>query len=206
MPKYVKVFLVLILMAVVALPLWAEETNNSNSVNSFDKIKFFKSRPIFFNQAILKTIDGQILTVTVKDKVYAVSVSDKTKLLRKYGAKSNLAEFKVGHKLQVYGKRTAELTMSASLIRNSSIEKKRGTFLGVIESLDLANQKFVLKPTNRAKVTVTVSAATKIIYKSKTLSFADLAVGSKLAVAGVWDKSDNTVTEVSKIVTISQTQ
>ena len=205
MTKQLKFLLALVLAVSVTLPVVAQEvnTNTNANVNATPQTKPFKARPIFFNKAILKTIDGQTLTVTVKDKVYTVNVTDKTKLLRKYGAKSNLGEFAVGNSLQIYGRRTADTVVQASLIRNSSIEKKHATFLGVIESIDSANQKFVLKPVSRAKVIVTVVADTKIMYKSKAQTFADLVVGSKLAVSGVWDKSNNTVTEVTKIVVVS---
>jgi len=205
MLRYVKILLALTLALAVILPVWAEKvnTNTGTNVNSASQVKPFKARPVFFNKAVLKTMAGQVLTVTVKDKTYTVNVTDKTKLLRKYGAKSNLGEFAVGNNLQIYGKRSAETTVEASLIRNSSIEKKHGTFLGVVESADAATQKFVLKPVSRTKVTVTVLADTKIMYKSKAQTFADLVVGSKLAVSGVWDKSNNTVTEVTKIVVVS---
>ncbi|MBI5734185.1 MAG: cupredoxin domain-containing protein [Candidatus Kerfeldbacteria bacterium] len=209
MSKQLKLTLALALAAAITLPVLAQDTNTNVNANTnvngnvnAPVVKPFKARPVFFNKAILKTIDGQTLTVTVKDKIYTVNVTDKTKLLRKYGAKSNLGEFAVGNSLQIYGKRTAETVVQASLIRNSSIEKKHGTFLGTIESLDSSAQKFVLKPVSRAKVTVTVLADTKIMYKSKAQTFADLVVGSKLAVSGMWDKSNNTVTEVTKIVVI----
>lgn len=157
-------------------------------------------KPMFWHKAELKAINGTNLIVTVKDKEYQVQVIDKTKLIRRWGAKSNLGEFKINDILQIQGRREGDSIINPRLIRNLSILKKKTTFTGRIENLDAANYKFNLKNKNNGLIVVTFSDTTKILDKRVAKSPADLMVGAEVIASGLWDKNNKTLSEVSQIV------
>jgi len=181
------------LVLLIAIPVLAQ-TENDNSQ------PFWNIKPVYFYKTELQNIDGQTLTVLYKNKTYTILVTDKTKLLRNFGSKSNLKEFGVGSILQIYGRRENNTIIEAQLIRNKSIQKRKGTLVGNIVSLDTATQKFVIKSSNRTNITVTVDATTKILQQNTAKSFSDLVLGVKVVATGMWDKSNSTLTEVSKVV------
>ena len=206
---YFLLFLCLIMAAAglkVVPSAHAEDDVNSNSNIDVDtpleklEKKFVKS--IFLAKAELKAIDGLQLTVVNKTTTYNVILSDKTTLRRKFGSRSNLAEFSVGDILQVFGRKVSDTEVLAKLIRNTSIQKKHGTFLGTIESVNIESKTFILKPVSRPLTTVIVNDATKIIERKSVKVFADLTVGMKVTAAGLWDMRKNTLAEVSKIVIV----
>lgn len=204
MSQRLKLMLVVAVALVVALPVLADDTNTNTNSNTNVNINtstppVFRQHSIYLHKAELTTISANVLTVTAKSKTYTVNVTDKTKLLRKFGAKSNLAEFSLGNILQVQGKLTNENVIEAKIIRNTSIQKRRAAFTGLIDSVDTTAQKFVLKPNSRTTVTVSLTTNTKITQKSVVKTFADLVVGTKVTASGIWDKSNNTLTEVTKI-------
>jgi len=151
----------------------------------------------------LKAISGTAipadLTVSKDDKTYTVKVTDKTLLLRKFGAKADLSEFSVGDILSVRGKWTdeAKTVLEARVIRNLSIQKRRGTFWGTIKSK--GDNSFVLASVNRGEQTVYLGETKIVNRKEETITFADLQVGDRVRVSGLWDNKLNKITEVSKI-------
>lgn len=160
--------------------------------------------PFGFNRVELKTISGTILpadlTVSRDDKVYMVKVTDKTILLRKFGGKSELSEFSVGDTLSVRGKWTdeAKTILEARVIRNLSVQKRKGTFWGTIKSK--GNNTFVLASVNRGEQAVYLGSDTKIFNrKQETITFADLKIGDRVRVSGLWDSKLNKITEVTRI-------
>jgi plastocyanin len=194
--------LVVVVALVVALPVLADNTNTNSNTNvntNTSTPPVFRQRSIYLYKATLTAISGNTLTVTAKSKTYTVNVTDKTKLLRNFGSKSNLAEFSVGNILQVHGRLTSENVIDAKIIRNTSIQKRRATFTGLVDSVDVTAQKFVLKPNSRTTITVSVTTDTKIAQKGVVKTFADLALATKVTASGMWDKSNNTLTEVTKI-------
>jgi plastocyanin len=200
MSQRLKLMLAVAVALVVALPVLANDTNTNTNVNTNTSTPpVFRQHSIYLYKTTLTAISGNTLTVTAKSKTYTVNVTDKTKLLRNFGSKSNLAEFSVGNILQISGRLTSETTIDAKIIRNTSIQKRRGTFTGLIDSVDTTTQKFVLKPNSRTTVTVSVTSDTKITQKGVVKTFTDLVVGTKVTASGMWDKSNSTLTEVTKI-------
>lgn len=160
--------------------------------------------PFGFNQVELKVISGTTipadLTVSKGDKTYTVKVMAKTVLLRKFGGKSDLTEFSVGDILSVRGKWTdeAKTILEARVIRDLSIQKRKGTFWGTIKSK--GDNLFVLSSANRGDQTVYLAGDTKIVNrKQETIIFAELLIGHRVRVSGLWDNKLNKITEVTKI-------
>ncbi len=160
--------------------------------------------PFGFNRVELKAISGvtvpEDLTVSKDDKTYTVKVTEKTNLLRKFGGKSSLAEFSVGDILSVRGKWTneAKTILEARVIRNLSIQKRKGTFWGTIKSK--ADNTFVLASANRGDQTVYLGGDSKIFTRNQeTITPADLKIGDRVRVSGLWDNKLNKITEVTRI-------
>lgn len=198
---FIVLFLAVFLLTTTSL-VRAEESSDNKPDRIGKLSKLFKRKQIFLHKATIKAIDGNNLTVVSKDKIYTVIVTGQTSLRRKFGSTAKLTEFAVGNILQVQGNKTAETTIEARLIRNLSIQKKNGTFVGTIESIDVANKKLVLVPVKRAKVTVSIEVGTKIMEREVVKSFADLIIGIKVSASGMWDSSNNTLIETSKVVII----
>ena len=162
--------------------------------------------PFGFNQVEIKSISSTTppadLTVSKDDKTYTVKVTEKTVLLRKFGGKSDLGEFSVGDIISVRGKWVDETktTLEARVIRNVSIQKRKGTFWGTIKSKETDGKTFVLSSVNRGEQTVITDANTKFIDRTaKPITFADLKVGDRVRVSGLWDSKLNKITEVTRI-------
>lgn len=138
-------------------------------------------------------ISGSILTVNG----LKVNIVTNTVLLRKFGGKSALTELSVGDEVQVLGKWTdsTNTAVNARVIRDLSVQKRRGTFVGTVVSV--TSTGFTFQPLSRPPQAVTVGPATKFVdRKMKTLAFSSITAGHKVMVRGLWDSKLNTITEV----------
>ncbi len=150
--------------------------------------------------AEITAINGSSLTVVKDGKTYIVNTSSQTKFLRHFWGKSETNEFSVGNKVNVWGKWADEgqTTIDARMIRNLSIMKRHGVFMGEIISATAGS--FVLKSLNRGDQTVLYGSTTKFVNrKEQTIAASELKVGDKVRVKGLWDKSNNKITEVSQV-------
>ena len=167
----------------------------------------FKKKLENFRIQVAKIIGGEItaisgtsLTVNKDAKTYTVNTDANTHFQRHYWGKSSLAEFSVGNKVNVRGKFTdeAKTTILAHLIRNLSIMKRHGVFLGDVTVKNGDN--FVISSKNRGNQTVYFSSSTKFVKRNQeSMTYADLQVGQRVRVRGLWDKSLNKITEVSEV-------
>lgn len=158
-----------------------------------------KDRAWIANAAIT-TINGTSMTVTKDGKTIAVTTTNETKLRRHYGGTATLTEFSVGNFVDVSGTWTdsTKTAIAATSLRNRSIMMRRGTFIGDVVSK--TGNTIVIASKNRGNQTVTVTNTTKYISRTQTtLTLADVVVGHKIRVKGMWDKSNNTITQVSEV-------
>ena len=145
-------------------------------------------------------LNGTISSVSSKNIVVngtTVNLLSNTVLLRKFGGKSTLTELSVGDEVQVLGKWTdsTNTAVNARVIRDLSIQKRRGTFVGTAVSVTPAG--FSFQPLSRPPQTVTISPNTKFVdRKMKALTFSSITAGHKIMVRGLWDSKLNTITEV----------
>ncbi len=143
--------------------------------------------------------DGTI-TAEKDGKTYTVNTDTKTKLRRHFWGKSELAEFSIGNMVNIWGTWADETqtTINAKMIKNLSIMKRHGAFFGTIKSL--GDNSFVITSVHRGDQTVTVATTTKYLNRrEQAIAFADLQVGHRVRIKGLWDKSNNTVTEVVQV-------
>lgn len=170
------------------------------------------SRPGFMNkvlsmkgraavgQATLSTKSGTTLTVTTKDgKTYTVNTDTSTQFRRRFWGKSSLDEMTVGDTLDIIGQWTddAHTSILAKLVRDTSIQKRFGVFFGTVTSV--SSTGWVVQTINRGSQTVTVTGSTKFINrKGSAITQADIVVGHKVRVRGLWDNKSNTITGVTE--------
>ncbi|MFZ5845611.1 MAG: DUF5666 domain-containing protein, partial [Patescibacteria group bacterium] len=146
--------------------------------------------------------DGTSLTVSKDDKSYRVTTGRfnrcSTRFMRRFWGQADLAEIDVGDRVHVFGfwQDESQTTIQACLIRDLSIQKLPGVFVGKV--LSLTSTGWEMDPVgDRPNQTVTVTSATKFVNRRNGLiTKADIAVGHRVRVKGLWNRANNTITEV----------
>ncbi len=146
------------------------------------------------------SVSGSALTVTKSGKTFTVNTDSNTKFRRHFWGNGSLSDISVNDKVNVWGSFTddAKTTIQATMIRDLSVMKRKGTFFGTVKSVSTSG--FVITTLNRGDQTVTVSGTTKFVNrKEQTISLSDIKTGDKIRVKGMWDKANSTITEVAQI-------
>ncbi len=142
------------------------------------------------------------LTIEKDGKSYTVNLDSKTQLRRRFWGKAELSEFSIGDTVNVIGLWTDDThtAINARLVRNLSIQRRFGVFFGEVKSLLSSGWVMSTKSENRADQTVTVSSTSKFENRrGETITQADIKIGHKVRVRGLWDRALNTVTEVTQV-------
>jgi hypothetical protein len=153
-------------------------------------------------KGIVTAKDGTALTIGKDGKSYTITTDDKTQFRRLFWGKSSLDEIQVGDSISVFGKWTdeAKTAILARSIRDISIQKRFGVFFGVVQSLTSNGWVMTAIGGKRDNQTVTISSSTELTNrKGETISQADIVVGHRIRVKGLWDKKNNTVTDVTVV-------
>ncbi len=161
------------------------------------------STEVLIKAAKATEVGSDYLKVSIFGYIYKINISG-SRLVRHYWGASEIDEFSVGDIVNVFGYLDASdnYLVHAQTVRNVSVQKIHNTFKGVIESIDATSTTFVLQTEERGNQTVKVSADTKIIKsvpvvciqapcppQETTGSFANLQVGMRVIVRGLWDKT-----------------
>lgn len=148
----------------------------------------------------ITAISGTTLTVSKDGKTYTVNTDSNTHFQRHYWGGSSLTEFSVGNKVNIHGKFTddAKTTILARLVRNLSIMKRHGVFMGDVTVKNSDN--FVINSKNRGDQTVYFTGSTKFVKRNEeAMTYSDLQVGHRVRVKGIWDKTLNQITETVQV-------
>lgn len=151
-------------------------------------------------KGVVKSVGADSFVVTRENKDYSITVNADTKYRRRYWGVGSFADIKVGHDVSVAGKWTDETktTILAKVVRDLSIQKREGVFFGNVTEVTPGG--FVIKPVERGIQTVTVSADTKFINRrGESISKADVLVGHRIRLRGLWDREFSTITEVKEV-------
>lgn len=157
----------------------------------------FLPTPAHLVNTSVTAISGNTLTVTKDSKPYTINTDANTKFRRRFWGKSSLSEISVGDELNIWGKWTDEgkTTISARLIRDLSIQKRQGVFIGQMQGK--SDSGFTLQTKNRGVQTVTTDKKTKYYNRmGRLITVNDLNVNDTVKVRGLWDSKLNTITEV----------
>lgn len=139
---------------------------------------------------------AKTLGVKVWGVEWTVKATDETKVAPKgRGAGLTLADIQVGHVVHVGGTLDAAqpLVVTAKRIVDRNVSKKAVAYRGTITALTLPDA-FELQLDRGGRLTVKVTADTKITEGDAVKAYADLAVGTPVAVKGTYDAPTNTLT------------
>lgn len=150
--------------------------------------------------------DATSITVDNEGVSIKATVSTNTHFRRKFWGKSSLAEISVGDSVDIIGKWSNEgkTEIKALVIRNLSIQKRFGVFFGTVKSIN--DTGFVMTTIQRGDETVILDSAKIIDRKGGTLLMADIQIGHKVRVKGLWDSVKFTITEVAQVKDFSLPQ
>lgn len=167
-----------------------------------EKVKNFVKNNLKFEARVkgkITIIGTNDFSIDGEDGVFKINITDKTKILRKFGGKSSFSELSVGDELMVFGKFTddTKTTIDAKTIKNNSIQKRFGAFFGKVTIKNIDN--FVMETEERGIQTVYFGNA-KFVQRNETaMIYTDLKVGDRVRVKGVWDKTLSKIAEVIQI-------
>lgn len=148
----------------------------------------------------ITAISGEVLTVKKGEKSYQVKIEEKTRLRRRFWGKSELSEFSVGDKVNIWGiwSETEEGAIVARMIRNLSIQKRYGVFFGTVKTKE--NSSLVITTLQRGEQTVFFTTETRFIDRKGSILTADeIKAGHKVRVRGLWDRTLSQITQVGEI-------
>lgn len=178
---------------VVAAP--PNSVRNTVKTNAATAAAALKAGNVVKLSGTIASLGTNSFTLTTNEGSVTVNLMTNAVLLRRFGAKATFAEFSVSDRVQVLGKYNADKTaVDARVVRNQSIQKRHGTFVGTI--ISTSTNSFTFQPLARPIQTVTTIATTRFVDRTmKPITFSTLAVGHRVMVRGVWDNKLNTVTE-----------
>ncbi len=168
-------------------------------------VQKFINRLARLTDAQITAINGTVITATENGKTYTINTSDQTRFRRHFWGKSDLNEFSVGNQINVWGRWADDekTIINARFIRNLSIQKRHGVFIGTVKSK--TDTSFVLESINRGDQTVYFDANTKFVNrKQETITYSNVNQADRVRVKGLWDKSLNKITEVTQVKDFSQ--
>jgi hypothetical protein len=154
----------------------------------------------FINNGKVTAKGTNSLTVVAGSNTYTVNLDSKTRLRRKFFGSSTIDEISINDIVNITGKFTddAHTIITADQIRDLSIQKRRAVFVGDVTVI--SGNTITLKTLARGVQTVTISTATKFKdRKNGALTAADILVGHRIRVRGMWNSTNNTVTEVTEV-------
>jgi hypothetical protein len=177
-----------------------QEENKEKIASRVGAIKgFFNTRAIL-NKAKITGKGVGSLTVEKDGISYTVNIDDKTKLRRKFFGDATIDEMSVGNLVNIFGKWTDDThkAIQAVLIRDLSIQKRKGVFVGDVTTV--SGNDITITTVHRGIQKATVVSSTKFVdRKEGTLTLADIKVGHRVRIKGMWDSSNNTITEVTQV-------
>lgn len=166
-----------------------------------------RGKTVRLGRATITAIGSSSITVTSNSKTYTVNITSTTNLRRHYFGRATLTEFSVNDLVDIVGLYTDDTgtTVNARLIRNVSIMKRRGVFFGTVSAK--TDTTITLASKERGIQTVTVSSNTRYLnQKGTATTIATINIGDTIRVNGLWDKANNTITEITTIKDFSLTQ
>lgn len=168
--------------------------------NLIGKIKLAVGKRGWIEKGTVTAVSGATLTVTKDSVTYTVSTDSNTIFRRRFGGKSSIDEISVNDIINVLGKwQNEEKTqILATHIRDLSIQKRHATFFGTVKTK--TDTTLVLSTVNRGEQTVTISTSTKLVNrKMEEIKMADILIGHRIRVKGIWDSANKVISEVVQI-------
>lgn len=112
-----------------------------------------------------------------------IKTNSTTKFLRAGGEATTIAEIKEGDLLDASGELQSQsdtLTLMASSVKNSSVQKEQTTLSGNVKNVDLLNRKFTLYSKERGEVTINISTSTQFTKGNRTLDLEHVRTSDRI--------------------------
>jgi hypothetical protein len=185
-----------------------EEKSNTGmghkSVGSSLEVHINDNGKVLVRGAEITAISGT--TITAKNMfgsyamIWTVRTDTDTKFVRKHGGASVVSELSVGDFMSFSGAfdTTATTpTVNASLIKDWSIQKLDQVLTGEVKSVNTGALSFVLNTEKKGDVSVLTNTSTTFTNGTTTGNLANVVVGVKAKVRGVWNSTTNILTATS---------
>ena len=149
----------------------------------------------------LTSISDSTLQLRVASTTFSVDASSAT-FVRRFGGAMVMSDLQVNDELIVHGVWTNGGTLKAEKIQDLSLQARNGTFSGTVTSLSSASSSFVMLTNGRGSQTINLTSSTKITKNGEAVSSTFLAVGQKVNVVGVWNRTNENVTALRVAITV----
>ena len=168
----------------MALPVQAEESVSTSAIAVTGTLT-----------AMSGTSVPATITLTSGATVYTVNVDATTVIVRKYNGPADLSEFMVGDTIQVKGTLSSDAvnTITPKTIKDLSVQRAGGTFIGTIVTTNCASNSFTYKPKEREQQTVYLATTATIIRGGEKVACTDLKNGELAKVIGLWRQASNRI-------------
>lgn len=160
----------------------------------------FKAQLAHVTGGTVGAVGSNTLTVSHEGESITVNILPTTKLRRKFWGNAALTEISVGDKINVWGsfKDEAQTIIDARMVRDTSIQKRNGVFIG--EVVRLTDDGWIIKTPARGEQTVKLVSTTKFTnIAGRTIKDEDILIGHRVRVRGIWDRKLTTVSEVTTV-------
>ncbi len=207
--KYLKISIFVFLISFITITLQPNTVNAQKPTKGelkTEKKETINAKGLFKNKgtkligAQVTVVSSNTITASKDGNTYTINTDTTTRFRRRFWGKSAISEISVGDNINVWGKWAddAKTTITAIMIRDLSIMKRMGAFIGSVKSKDTTS--FILTTVNRGDQTVYFDSNTKFIGRNEvSLAYSDINIGDRIRVKGLWDKTLSKITEVTQV-------
>ncbi len=176
-------------------------------VGSSLEVRIENSGKVSVRGARITSLAGNVLQASVKwgsvNLNWTVVADQNTEIVRRFDEKSSFSEFSVGDLVSFNGMLDTSVaspfTVKARQIKDWSLMRDNNGFVGIVQSVNVGAQTFVLRTDQGRDITIHVNSLTKIVKdNNETTSFAMIAVNAKVTVKGMMNTATNTL-EASQV-------
>ncbi|MFZ5391001.1 MAG: hypothetical protein ACOZAJ_01875 [Patescibacteria group bacterium] len=160
----------------------------------------YNSHYVFLPKAEVIGLDEGSIQVLNDDLLYTVKLGGVFGIYSRWWSQLSSQELATGNVLQIFGRQVNGEMIEAKLVRNVSLQKRLMALLGVVVKVSESDKTIYLESKMHGLVEVIMSPETLIIDPKKTTNLKDIKPGQRLVAKGLWDKANNRLTEVAKIV------
>ncbi|MFZ2621327.1 MAG: DUF5666 domain-containing protein [Minisyncoccia bacterium] len=135
-----------------------------------------------------------------------IRTNKNTKFFRGTGEPTTIGEISEGDYLDVSGQLdgSSTLTLTATSVKNSSVQKKQNTFSGKVLSVDLSGNRFVLNEKSGNIITVVATSTTRFVKGNRVLDLAHIIPGDTITkVAGDYNITTKTIVADSVVIYVN---
>lgn len=156
-------------------------------------------KPVMVLNAKITSLSNPTLTISSENISYLITTSDRTRFLRRFWGKSDLADLQIGNTVSIHGKWSDEnkTAILASQIRNQSNYKRNIVIIGQITTI--SDNTWIIDANSKGIQTATVNSSTKFINRAgQIITPSEILVGHRVRIRGLWDSNTNTITNITQ--------